>query len=54
MITLRRQPAEVTVILHDPLEEVNGQQRAFSAYGQEGGAGGGWLFGDCDIGRERT
>ena len=25
------------VILHDPLEQVNGQKRAFSAYGQEGG-----------------
>jgi hypothetical protein len=38
---IRRKPAEIMVILHDPLEEVNGKQRAFGAYGQEVGARGG-------------
>jgi len=41
MITLRRESTEVVVILHDPLEQVNGKQRAFGADGQERGAGGG-------------
>jgi hypothetical protein len=36
MITLRRESTEVAVILHNPLEQVNGKQRAFGAYGQEG------------------
>jgi hypothetical protein len=43
MITLRSESTEVMVAFNDALEEVNGQQRAFGADSQKGGAGGGHL-----------